>query len=251
MRIQERNERWDQEIFLNKLRSTGASRYHDKHPFHQYMNSGQLSREQVKGWVANQFYYQKHIPLKDAAIISNCPIREVRRLWLCRISDSDGVTEGEGGIEAWLTLAEAAGLSHREILGEEHVLPGVRFAVDSYLGFARNRPWPLAVASSLTDLFAPDLMQERLRAIEQFYTWVAPSGLEYFRSRLIESRRNSDEGLSLTLHYCETRDMQEAALRALAFKCDILWSLLDALMLAYGTHLEYAGIPSLSVGNSR
>ena len=241
MTVQVKSEPWEREIFLAKLRAIGVSRYHDKHPFHRYMNSGQLTQDQLRGWVANRFYYQKNIPIKDAAIISNCPIREVRRLWLHRVSDHDGISEGEGGIEAWLKLADAVGLTHAELLNEEHVLPGVRFAVDAYVDFARTKPWPLAIASSLTELFAPDLMQERLRAFEQFYTWIAPEGLEYFRSRIVQARVDSDQGLNLTMHYCDTYLLQEAALRALAFKCDVLWAMLDAMFLAYGEGIEYAG----------
>lgn len=251
MRIQEKNEVWEKEIFLNKLRSIGASHYHDKHPFHRYMNSGQLDRERLKGWVANRFYYQKNIPLKDAAIISNCPLREIRRAWIHRISDHDGLNEGEGGIEAWLRLAEAVGLTQRELLSEEHVLPGVRFAVDSYVAFARRVPWPLAIASSLTELFAPDLMRERLRAFEQFYTWIAPDGLAYFRQRITRARQDAEEGLSLTMRHCDSRDMQEGALRAVAFKCDVLWSMLDAMILAYGPAVKYAGMHSTGVGGGQ
>jgi len=242
MILQEKLEPWSKELFLDKMREIGTSRYHDKHPFHQYMNSGQLEAEQVKGWVANRFYYQKSIPLKDAAIISNCPIREVRQIWLHRISDHDGVEEGEGGIEAWLKLAEAVGLNHAQLLNEEHVLPGVRFAVDAYVNFARTKPWPLAIASSLTELFAPDLMQERLRAFEQHYTWIAPEGLEYFRTRIMQAKIDSDQGVLLTLHYCATRELQEEALSALAFKCEVLWSMLDAMLFAYGAGPEYAGL---------
>jgi pyrroloquinoline-quinone synthase len=121
------------------------------------------------------------------------------------------------------------------------VLPGVRFAVDAYVDFARTKPWPLAIASSLTELFAPDLMQERLRAFEQFYTWIAPTGLDYFRSRIVQARVDSDQGLNLTIHYCATRQLQEEAVRALAFKCDVLWAMLDAMILAYGENIEYAG----------
>ncbi len=228
----------ERDVFLNRLRAVGANRYHNKHQFHLYMHSGQLDRQQIKGWVANRYYYQKSIPIKDAAIISSCPVREVRRLWLHRISDHDGLNEGEGGIEGWLRLAEATGLSKEELLTERHVLPGVRFAVDAYVYFARTSPWPLSIASSLTELFAPDLMQERLQAFEQFYPWVAPAGLDYFRARLIHARNDADEALSLTLHYCETREMQEAAIHALSFKCDVLWSMLDAMTLAYGIGQE-------------
>ena len=198
------------------------------------MNAGKLTPPQVRGWVANRYYYQKSIPVKDAAIVSNCPVREVRRLWLHRISDHDGTTEGGGGIEAWLLLGEAAGLDRQELLDERHVLPGVRFAVDAYVTLARTRPWPVAVASSLTELFAPDLMAERIKAFERHYPWVADRGLAYFRSRVTRARTDSDEGLRLTLTYCDTPALREEAVRALSTKCDILWSMLDAMALAYG-----------------
>ncbi|PYV40322.1 MAG: pyrroloquinoline quinone biosynthesis protein C [Acidobacteria bacterium] len=224
---------WNKETFLANLRAAGMTRYHDKHPFHRQMNTGQLTEEQLCGWVANRFYYQRNIPVKDAAILSNCPVREVRRLWLHRITDHDGVRDGEGGIEAWLRLAEATGLTREETLDQRHVLPGVRFAVDAYVSFARTKPWPVAVASSLTELFAPDLMRERLAAFEKYYPWIPSWGLEYFRSRLTQARMDSERGLELTVTYCNTQDLQEEAVRALSFKCDLLWAMLDAMMLAY------------------
>jgi pyrroloquinoline-quinone synthase len=220
---------WDQDTFAARLREVGTGRYHDRHPFHRLMNEGKLSAEAIRGWVANRFYYQRNIPIKDAAIISNCPIREVRRVWVHRILDHDGARPGEGGIEAWLRLAEACGMSREEILDERHVLPGVRFAVDAYVNFARTKPWPVAVASSLTELFAPDLMAERLAAFEKYYSWVQPSGLEYFRRRVTQARVDSEEGLQLTLTYCDTPALQEEAVRALTFKCDVLWSMLEAI----------------------
>lgn len=234
MTVQEQHDLWDHETFLAHLRAIGNQHYHDKHPFHQYMNSGQLTPEQVRGWVANRYYYQKNIPLKDAAIVSNCPIREVRRIWLHRVSDHDGLAEGTGGIEAWLKLAEAVGLDQGEIVNEKHVLPGTRFAVDAYVTFARTKPWQLAIASSLTELFAPDLMQERIKAFEKYYSWVPSEGLAYFRSRVTQARVDSDQGLALTLHYCNTRELQEEAVKALSLKCDILWAMLDAMYMAYG-----------------
>jgi pyrroloquinoline-quinone synthase len=153
---------------------------------------------------------------------------------LHRISDHDGAGDGEGGIEAWLRLAEAAGLTREEMLDERHVLPGVRFAVDAYVQFARTKPWPIAVASSLTELFAPDLMSDRLAAFEKYYPWIPSWGLEYFRSRLTRARADAEEGLALTLTYCTGRELQEEAVRALSFKCDVLWAQLDAMLLAYG-----------------
>ena len=239
MEHEESARRWDRDTFLAHLRAVGMSRYHDKHPFHQYMNSGELTPQQVRGWVANRFYYQRNLPLKDAAILSNCPIREVRRTWLHRITDHDGVHKGEGGIEAWLRLGEATQLTRTELLDERHVLPGVRFAVDAYVNFARTKPWPIAIASSLTELFAPDLMSERLVAFEKYYTWIAPAGLEYFRSRITQARVDADQGLELTMWYCNTRQLQEEAVKALSFKCDLLWAMLDAMMLAYGSKPDH------------
>lgn len=222
---------WDRKTFTAKLRKVGASAYHDRHPFHLQMNLGKLGRKALQTWVANRFYYQINIPIKDAAILSNCPVREVRRLWLHRIVDHDGTRGDEGGIGAWLRLGEACGLSRNEMLQARQVIPGVRFAVDAYVNFARSQPWPVAVASSLTEWFAPDLMARRLQAFEKFYRWIEPRGLEYFRSRLTQARRDSGEALELTLTYCTTRALQEAAVGALQFKCDLLWAMLDAIQV--------------------
>jgi pyrroloquinoline-quinone synthase len=196
------------------------------------MNSGRLDREALRTWVANRFYYQLNIPIKDAAIVSNCPLREVRRLWLHRIVDHDGTHRDEGGIGAWLRLGEACGLRREDLLASKRVLPGVRFAVDAYVKFARTQPWPIAVASSLTELFAPDLMAQRLAAFEHFYPWIESGGLEYFRNRLTQARRDSGEALTLTLTHCTTRALQESAVAALQFKCDLLWAMLDSIHTA-------------------
>ena len=210
-----------------------SQRYHDRHPFHRKMNEGGLSRRQIQGWVANRFYYQENLPLKDAAILANCPDREVRRRWIRRILDHDGTVEGEGGIEAWLRLAEAVGLTREEVQDERHVVPGVRFAVDAYVNFARTRPWVEAVASSLTELFAPDLMAERLAAFERHYPWIDPQGLAYFRARLTQAPRDSEHALQVVTGHCRTPDEQAAAVAALSFKCDVLWGMLDAIDQAY------------------
>lgn len=220
------------EAFLKQLQAVGGKAYHDKHPFHLAMNAGQLSREAIRTWVANRYYYQRSIPMKDAAIMANCPLREVRRLWIHRIVDHDGTTGAEGGIEAWLRLGEACGLSRAEVESEDLVRQGVRFAVDAYVNFAKSQPWPIAVASSLTELFAPDLMARRLAAFEEHYPWVESWGFDYFRRRLTQARRDSEEGLELTLTHCRTREMQDTAVKALSLKCDILWSVLDAIHAA-------------------
>lgn len=220
------------DAFVEQLRAH-SQRYHDQHPFHVRMNGGELSRRQLQGWVANRFYYQVSIPRKDAAILANCPDVEVRRRWIRRITDHDGTAPGEGGIEAWLALAEAVGLSRKEVIDERHVVPGVRFAVDAYVTFARDRPWPEAVASSLTELFAPDLMSERLAAFERYYTWIDPDGLAYFRNRLSQAPRDSEHALQVVKEHCRTAEQQERAVAALSFKCDVLWSILDGIDRAY------------------
>jgi pyrroloquinoline-quinone synthase len=218
--------------FLEALRAH-SQQYHSRHPFHLRMNEGSLSRRQIQGWVANRFYYQENIPRKDAAILASCPLPEVRRRWIRRILDHDGAAEGEGGIEAWLRLGEAAGLTRKEIEDERHVVPGVRFAVDAYVTFARTRPWVDAVASSLTELFAPDLMAERLAAFERYYPWIDPGGLAYFRARLTQAPRDSEHALQVVLEHCRTQEEQARAVAALSFKCDVLWSMLDAIDHAY------------------
>ena len=217
--------------FEAALRQQGQ-RYHHQHPFHLRMNRGELDRDQIRGWVANRFYYQECIPLKDAAILSNCPDPQVRRRWIRRILDHDGTGSDPGGIEAWLRLAEAVGLTREEVRDERHVVPGVRFAVDAYVSFARSRPWTEAVASSLTELFAPDLMSERLAAFERHYTWVEREGLTYFRNRLQQAPRDSEHALQVVTERCRSPEQRERAIAALSFKNDVLWSMLDAIDLA-------------------
>jgi pyrroloquinoline-quinone synthase len=218
--------------FVTALRAQ-SQRYHHRHPFHRRMNEGGLDPHQLQGWVANRFYYQVNLPRKDAAILSNCPDREVRRRWITRIADHDGTAGEQGGIEAWLRLAEATGLTRTEVMDGRHVVPGVRFAVDAYLTFARTRPWVEAVASSLTELFAPDLMAERLAAFERHYPWIDRQGLAYFRARLTQAPRDSEHALQVVTEYCRTPAEQAAAVAALSFKCDVLWSMLDAIDQAY------------------
>ncbi|MGW1681079.1 pyrroloquinoline-quinone synthase PqqC [Saccharopolyspora sp. NPDC002376] len=218
--------------FTDALRAQ-SQRYHHQHPFHLKMNAGELDPGQIRGWVANRFYYQENIPRKDAAILANCPDREIRRRWIQRILDHDGTADSEGGIEAWLRLSEAVGLTRAEVLDERHVVPGVRFAVDAYVNFARTRPWVEAVASSLTELFAPDLMAERLAAFERHYPWIDRDGLAYFRSRLTQAPRDAEHALEVVTEHCRTTEQQAGAVAALSFKCDVLWSVLDGIDRAY------------------
>jgi pyrroloquinoline-quinone synthase len=225
-------EPWSKIEFERKLRQKGRL-YHIYHPFHVAMNSGKSSPEQIRGWVANRFYYQTTIPIKDAAILANCKERSVRREWVQRVLDHDGYNEEEGGIEAWLSLAEAVGLTRDEVLSEEHVLPGVRFACDAYINFARHAIWQEAACSSLTELFAPEIHKKRLQSWPEHYPWIDEEGYNYFRKRLSEARRDVRHGLNITLDFFDSRDLQERALNILQFKLDILWSMLDAMQMAY------------------
>ena len=221
--------------FTRRLRAVGAAAYHDKHPFHQLMHQGKLTRRQVQAWIENRFYYQVMIPRKDAAIISKATDQNVRRAWIQRVIDQDGGGANEGGIHKWLALAEAAGLNTNEVENFRYVLPAVRFAVDAYLNLVESRPLEEAIASSLTEMFAPAIMSERLPAFEQHYPWIEKDALEYFRTRLVQAPRDVEFGLRYTLEHCVTRRQQEKALEVLRIKCHILWSLLDAVHFAYVT----------------
>jgi pyrroloquinoline-quinone synthase len=217
-----------------EARLRGMERYyHIHHPFHIAMNEGGLERDAVRGWVANRFYYQIQIPRKDAAILANCPDRDVRRLWIRRILDHDGQQADEGGIEAWLRLAEAVGLQREEVQDLRHVLPGVRFAVDAYVRFAQTAPWEEAAASSLTELFAPGIHTKRLENWPKLYPWIDDTGYGYFQRRLGEARRDVEHGLELTLDRFVTATQQRRAVEVLQFKLDILWTMLDAMWMAY------------------
>jgi pyrroloquinoline-quinone synthase len=216
------------EEFTAELRAQGT-RYHNLHPFHQRMDAGELSRDELQRWVTNRFYYQRCIPLKDAAILSNCPEVGVRRVWIQRIIDHDGSADDPGGIESWLRLGEALGVSREELESERGVLPPVRYAVDAYVNFARQRPWIEAVASSLTELFGPAAIRVRVQALERHYPWIDSAGLEYFRTRLVKAPRDADYALGLTVERCHTREQQEAAIAALQFKTEMLWAQLDAI----------------------
>jgi pyrroloquinoline-quinone synthase len=198
------------------------------------LNTGKATPEQIRGWVANRFYYQIAIPVKDAAVLSNCPDRAVRRGWVQRIIDHDGSGEDAGGIEAWIRLGTATGLEREEITDLRHVLPAMRFAVDAYVNFARRAPWQEAVCSSLTELFAGDIHKQRLANWPEHYPWIESSGLQYFRSRVSQARRDVEEGLALTLDHFNTRALQHRALDILQFKLDILWAMNDAMAQRYG-----------------
>ena len=220
--------------FLARLRLEGGRRYHDQHPFHLKMHEGSLSRAQIQGWVLNRFYYQTRIPIKDAIILSKSEDPAFRRLWIHRIHDHDGRDAGEGGLALWIKLAEGVGLDRDEVTSLRHVLPAVRFACDAYVQLVRERTLLEAVASSLTEFFAPDIMAVRLKAWEQHYPWVDPGVQEYFRSRVTRSRNDSTEALDFVTAHATTRELQDRCIDAFVTKCDILWALLDAVAITYG-----------------
>lgn len=223
---------WSREEFESRLRRLEV-RYHIHHPFNRLLNSGALDRETVQGWVMNRYYYQINIPLKDAALMSHCPDRAVRRHWIQRIVDHDGNEGNDGGIERWTRLGMACGLAREDIESLRFVLPGVRFAVDAYVNFVRGASWQEGAASSLTEMFAPSIHRERLNEWPSHYPWIEDSGLQYFRNRLGEAHRDVQHGLQITLDTFNTRELQEKAVRILQFKLDVLWSMLDAMHLAY------------------
>lgn len=215
--------------------AVGEERYHDKHPFHQRLVAGVLDREQVQAWVANRYYYQKQIPVKDAAILMNLPSPSHRRTWISRLYDHDGTGDGsDGGTAAWIELGKAVGLAQERLQSEREVTPGTRFAVDAYVEFAKSRPWIEAVASSLTELFGPPVMQRRVTAILERYPWIDRSGLAYFERRIPLAKRDSELALSWVLQGATTPEIEERCVAALRFKCDVLWSILDATALASG-----------------
>lgn len=225
-------EAWSPQVFEEKLRGKSGS-YHIHHPFHVMMAQGRLTATQLRGWVANRFYYQISIPRKDAAILANCPDREIRREWTQRLLDHDGHGDDPGGIEAWIGLGQAVGLSRQDLTSLRQVAPAARFAVDAYVNFARQASWQEAVASSLTELFATHIHQQRLDTWPEHYPWVDATGLHYFKSRLTQARRDVQHGLTLTLTYfSQSRALQERALEILQFKLDVLWALADAIMLS-------------------
>jgi pyrroloquinoline-quinone synthase len=215
--------------FVAWLRREGALRYHDHHAFHARMHEGTLTRHELQQWVLNRYYYQTRIPIKDALILAKSPDPDFRRGWLQRIVDHDGGSPDEGGLCLWLRLAEGVGLDRTEVASCRAVLPGVRFACDAYVELVRQSSLVEAVASSLTEFFAPDLMSKRISAWETHYPWVSRDMLEYFRSRVPRARRDSEQALSFVIEHATSYELQAACVAALIKKTEILWHLLDCV----------------------
>lgn len=219
--------------FIAWVRREGECRYHDHHRYHVLMHDGKLTRVQLQQWVLNRYYYQTRIPIKDAIIVSKSEDPAFRRLWIHRIGDHDGDGTGESGLELWLRLAEGVGLDREEVASCSSVLPGVRFACDAYVDLVRQRTLVEAVASSLTEFFAPDLMSKRILAWEKHYPWVSRDMLAYFRSRVPRARRDSEEALDFVVRHADTYELQTRCVAALIRKTEILWHLLDCVYAAY------------------
>lgn len=220
------------EELRERLLAVGASKYHHRHPFHLKMHQGKLSRGQMQAWALNRYYYQSRIPIKDALVLAKSDDPAFRRAWRKRILDHDGDTDGYGGIEKWIRLAEATGLSSEQVIPCTGVLPGVRYAVDAYLALVRDSPLLVAVASSLTELFSRDLISLRIDKLRQHYPYM-DSGLAYFEGRLTQAPEDARFALNFVSTHAETRSQQEVVIGALEQKCAILWAQLDAIEYAY------------------
>lgn len=221
------------DAFLAWLRNEGKARYHDAHPFHVLMHEGKLTQVQLQAWVLNRYYYQTRIPIKDALILAKSEDPSFRRFWLHRIVDHDGEREGEGGLALWLKLAEGTGLDRARVASLTDVLPGVRFACDAYVQLVRERSLVEAVASSLTEFFAPDLMSRRIASWERHYPYVDRETLDYFRTRVVRARSDSEEAVEFVVKNADTYELQARCVAALIEKTRILWHLLDCVYAAH------------------
>jgi coenzyme PQQ biosynthesis protein C len=218
-----------------ELRRIGEARYHWNHPFHKAMKDGELTRGQVQAWALNRYYYQSHIPIKDAALMARMDDPDLRRAWRQRIIDHDGERAGEGGIERWLKLTDGLGLDRAYVVSTEGVLPATRFAVDAYVHFVCERSLLEAIASSLTEMFSPRIIADRVAGMLANYDFVSRETLSYFQRRLDQAPRDADFALDYVKREARRPDQQQLVLAALRFKCDVLWAQLDALEHAYVT----------------
>lgn len=218
-----------------RLRGIGAERYHNKHPFHELMNAGKLTKDQLRAWALNRYYYQAMIPVKDAVVLSRMTDPAMRREWRQRIIDHDGDNDQEGGIARWFALTEGLGLERTYVSSLQGILPATRFAVEAYVNFVREKTLLEAVASSLTEMFSPSTISVRVSGMLRNYDFITPEILAYFDKRLTQAPRDADFALDYVCREARTPEQQQLALKALTFKCDMLWAMLDALYFAYVT----------------
>ena len=229
------NRLWQPDEFEAAIRAVGAERYHDKHPFHRLLHGGQLTKSQVQAWALNRYCYQAAVPRKDAALVSRTDNRELRRMWIGRVLDHDGRVDEEGGIDRWLTLTDALGLDREYVTSMRGALPATLFAVEAYVTFVREQPVVEAVASSLTELFAPKIHKERIAGMLENYDFIDERVMSYFRRRLEQATRDADFALDYVKRHATTAEVQAACIEAVRFKCNVLWAQLDALDYAYVT----------------
>ena len=215
------------------LRDIGARRYHRLHPFHQLLHGGKCTKGQVQAWALNRYYYQSMIPIKDASLIARCDDPAVRREWRSRLVDHDGEDEGDGGIARWLKLTDGLGLDRDYVTSLRGLLPGTRFAVEAYIRFVREKTLLEAVASSLTELFSPQIISERMDGMLANYPFVTRETLAYFDKRPPQAAKDSDFALDYVKRHARTPEQQQQVLAALEFKCSVLWAMCDALHRAY------------------
>jgi coenzyme PQQ biosynthesis protein C len=218
-----------------RLRKVGEEQYHDKHPFHQLMNAGKLSKGQLQAWALNRFYYQAMIPIKDAAILSRMEQADLRRSWRQRIVDHDGDNADQGGIRRWIALTDGLGLERAYVESMKGILPATRFAVEAYVHYVRERSLLEAIASSLTEMFSQSTIRQRVSSMLARYDFLNRDVLAYFDKRLTQAPRDADFALDYVKREARTAQDQAAAIAALEFKCAVLWSQLDALYYAYVT----------------
>lgn len=217
------------------LHAIGAERYHNLHPFHRALHDGKLNKGQVQAWALNRYYYQASIPAKDASLLARLPTAELRREWRRRLEDHDGTEPGSGGVARWLKLTDGLGLDRAYVESLEGLLPGTRFAVEAYVHFVRERSVLKAIASSLTELFSPTIISERVSGMLRNYAFITEETLAYFKPRLTQAPQDSAFALAYVKEHARTVEQQQSVLNALKFKCGVLWSMLDALDYAYVT----------------
>ncbi len=221
------------EEFEAAIRAVGAERYHNKHIFHKMLHGGQMNKGQVQAWALNRYCYQDAVPRKDAALMARADDRELRREWISRIHDHDGLGAEPGGIERWLILTDGLGLDRAMVMSKQAALPATRFAVEAYVRYVTEQPLTVAVASSLTELFAPGIHRERIAGMLENYSFISDDVMAYFKRRLTQAPKDADFALAYIKQHARTRAEQDACVEAVKFKCNVLWAQLDALHLAY------------------